>query len=205
MRKCSATKSTTLSSSRGLSKTILNLPKKQRTINTTIPSGNNSNNSPYSIRQPKSCLILFFYLFPLDLLSRLYFPTLSTSSLYLFYESSFSITQKKDTSCYLTLPAAHKCSAIKSTMPNTSPGSSRTIPPLPKKQRTINTTIPSGNNSNNSPYSIRQPKSCLILFFYLFPLDLLSRLYFPTLSTSSLYLFYESSFSITQKKIQAAT
>ena len=138
-----------LNTSLGLSKTILHLPRRQRTINTTIPSGNNSNNSPYSIRQPKSCLILFFYLFPLDLLSRLYFPTLSTSSLYLFYESSFSITQKKDTSCYLTLPAANKCSATKSTMPNTSLGLSRTIPPLPRRQSKTKRTPPSGSSLSN--------------------------------------------------------
>ena len=133
----------------GSSKTILNLPKKQRTINTTIPSGNNSNNSPYSIRQPKSCLILFFYLFPLDLLSRLYFPTLSTSSLYLFYESSFSITQKKDTSCYLTLPAAKKCSATKSTTRNISLGSSKTILYLPRRQSKPKRTPPSGSSLSN--------------------------------------------------------
>ena len=96
--------------------------------------------------------------FPLDLFlfslspspfSLLFSSTLSISSLYLFYESSFSITQKKDTSCYLTLLAAHKCYAIKSTMPHTSPGSSRTILHLPRRQSKTKRTPPSGSSLSN--------------------------------------------------------
>ena len=86
-------------------------------------------------------MFVAFVFSPLYLLSRLYFHTLSTSSLYLFYENSLYRTIKKDTSCYI-LPDASK----RSIMPSTSPGSSKTIPHLRRKPKLTNRTKHSGSS-----------------------------------------------------------
>ena len=122
---------------------------------------------------------------------------------------------KKDTSWYVIPPDANKCSATKSTTQNTSPGSyllnsrtiisSKTTPNPPKKQRKSKKIHRSGHNSNNSPYSIRQQNSCLIFVllsfpFYLFPSSFYPFLFFPPLSTSSLYLFLKINLYQNQQK-----
>ena len=76
-------------------------------------SGHNSNNSPYSIRQQNSCLIFFlaspcfslfspfcFFSFALAF-SPCCFPPHCLPLACIFFESSFSTTQKKDTSYHL--------------------------------------------------------------------------------------------------------
>ena len=113
---------------------------------------------------PPCLLPVFPPSFPSLFFTLSFFPTLSISSLYLFFESSFSTTHKKDTSWYITPPAANRCSATKSTTPNTSPGSyllnsrtifsSRTIPPPRKKPKQTNRTKHSGSSLNNRQLAI---------------------------------------------------
>ena len=160
--------------------------------------------------QKKAALFFFFCLFPfifslVHFIPFYFFPPLSISSLYLFCKISLYCTIKKDTSCDLTLLAAKKCSATRSTTRNTSPGSSKTIPHLRRKQKKSKKIHHSGQDSNNSPYSIRQQNGCLIFLllsfpFYFFPSSFYPFLFFPPLSISSLYLFYKISLYCTIKK-----
>ena len=123
------------------------------------------------------------------------------------------MTTQKDTSWYVTPPTANKCSARRSTTRNTSPGSyllnsrtiisSKTIPNPPKKLATTNRTNHSGNNLSNWLLAIGYWKkywrmymssvffvcSSPLLLSFLSLFYILTLLYFPTLSTSSLYLF----------------
>ena len=137
--------------------------------------------------------IFVFFCYP-SCLFPFYFFHHCLSLACIFFLNQLVLHNKKDTSCYLTLLAANRCSATKSIMPSTSPGSSRNILSPPSKPKKIKKTHRSGNNSNNSPYSIRQQNSCLIYFPYvcficLFPSLFYPFLFFLTLSISSLYLF----------------